>query len=240
MRLTFIGTSHGLPEPNRKCSCTLITVGQNNYFVDMGAQAMENLINMGIEPNSVKGIFFTHKHGDHTDGIINFYDLATWYYRECNPVIQFSSPEFINAINVWREACGESPREGITLETVKNGLTFDDGILKVTAVPTEHTSDSHAFLIEAEGKKVLFTGDLAYPEKDFPAIAYDNELECIIGEGAHFSILQYLPYLEKCKYKRFFLNHYPAFKNMDNLKTFRDTIAPIPFKLATDGLIVEI
>lgn len=240
MRLTFIGTSHGLPEANRKCSCTLITVGENNYFIDMGAQAMEDLKTMGIEPDSVKGIFFTHKHGDHTDGIVNFYDLATWYYRNCNPVIQFSSPEFINALNVWREACGESPREGITMETVKDGVTYDDGVLKVTAVPTMHTSDSHAFLVEAEGKKVLFTGDLAHPNEDFPAIAYEKEIDCIIVEGAHFSILDYLPHLEKCNYKRLFLNHYPAFGNMENIKKVRDAVAPVPFKLATDGLMVEI
>lgn len=205
----------------------------------MGAQAIENLINMGIEPKSVKGIFFTHRHGDHTDGIVNFYDLATWYYTDCNPVIQFSSPEFINAIKVWMNACGESLRDGITLDTIKDGLTYNDGILKVTSVPTQHTSDSHAFLVEAEGKKVLFTGDLAHPNDDFPAIAYENELECIIGEGAHFNIDDYLPHLEKCNYKSFYLNHYPAFYNMDKIHMVKKAIEPIPFRLATDGLTVE-
>ena len=36
MRLTFLGSSHGLPEANRKCSCILVEIGENRYLMDMG------------------------------------------------------------------------------------------------------------------------------------------------------------------------------------------------------------
>ena len=40
MKLTFIGSSHGIPEPHRKCSCLMVEAGKNIYFVDMGTNAL--------------------------------------------------------------------------------------------------------------------------------------------------------------------------------------------------------
>ena len=38
MRIVFFGSSHGVPEPNRKCSSAMVSVGENNYFIDMGVR----------------------------------------------------------------------------------------------------------------------------------------------------------------------------------------------------------
>ena len=48
MRITFIGTSHGVPEPERRCSCTMIETQGRYYFIDMGTQAIEDVIKRGI------------------------------------------------------------------------------------------------------------------------------------------------------------------------------------------------
>ena len=76
MKITFIGSSHGVPEPNRKCTCIMIEVGANVYFIDMGAPAIDELRTRGISIDAVKGVFITHMHGDHTDGLIQFIDLG--------------------------------------------------------------------------------------------------------------------------------------------------------------------
>ena len=44
MRLVFFGTSHGVPEPNRHCSCAMVECGEHRYFVDMGMMAMAELV----------------------------------------------------------------------------------------------------------------------------------------------------------------------------------------------------
>ena len=36
MKLTIMGSSHGIPEPNRSCTCFMIETGGDVYFVDMG------------------------------------------------------------------------------------------------------------------------------------------------------------------------------------------------------------
>ena len=53
MRITFIGASHGVPEPNRKCSCTLIEISGRYYFVDMGTPAIDHLVTAGIPVDAV-------------------------------------------------------------------------------------------------------------------------------------------------------------------------------------------
>ena len=76
MKIVFFGASHGVPEPNRRCSCAMIETGEARYFVDMGTQATEQLMTRGIPMDAVKTIFVSHMHGDHTDGLISFVDLC--------------------------------------------------------------------------------------------------------------------------------------------------------------------
>ena len=48
MKITFLGSSHGVPEAHRKCSCIMIEVGENIYFVDMGTPTIDELRKRGI------------------------------------------------------------------------------------------------------------------------------------------------------------------------------------------------
>ncbi|MBQ3638688.1 MAG: MBL fold metallo-hydrolase, partial [Clostridia bacterium] len=70
MRIILIGTSHGVPEPHRRCSSTLIEIGGAYYIVDMGTQTAEDLRRRGIPFEAVRAVLCTHPHGDHTDGLI--------------------------------------------------------------------------------------------------------------------------------------------------------------------------
>ena len=37
MKITFLGTSHGVPAADRYCSCTMLEVNGAHYFIDAGA-----------------------------------------------------------------------------------------------------------------------------------------------------------------------------------------------------------
>ena len=66
-------------------------------------------------------------------------------------------------------------------------MIFDDGNLKVTAIPVDHYQNAHAFLLEAEGKRVVFTGDLMADMPDYPKVitGSDVDLDVVVTEGAH-------------------------------------------------------
>ena len=233
MRITFIGASHGVPEPNRKCSCTMLEIKGRYYFIDMGTPAIAHLVTAGIPIDAVKGIFITHMHGDHTNGLIHFVDLLSWYFKTSDPIIFLPNTECTKIIGNWLKVNYTSPRD-LHYEEIQPGVIYNDGFLKVTAIQTLHTERSYAFFLEAEGKSILFTGDLRHPDQDFPVIAKEHETDLIVCESAHFNATDYLPHLRECKTKLIYVNHYQSMKIPAILQLAED-MGDIPVKLAYDG-----
>ncbi len=208
MKLTFIGSSHSVPEPHRKCSCIMLETGGNVYFIDMGTSAIDALRTRNISVDAVKGVFITHMHGDHTNGLIQFVDLITWYFRTPDPVICLPIPEAGQVIRDWLAVTLNVAKKEIHYRETQPGTVFDDGVLRVTAVATMHCHKSFSYIVEAEGKTVLFTGDLKHPSVDFPAPAMELPLDLIVCEAAHFEATSYLPVFEQCNIRNVCVTHY--------------------------------
>ena len=55
MKITFWGTSHGVPAHDRYCSCTLIESGDVFYLIDCGAPAVDlihrNHLDINVPPH---------------------------------------------------------------------------------------------------------------------------------------------------------------------------------------------
>ncbi len=209
MRLIFLGTSHGVPEKHRHCSCALVECGTNRYFVDMGMQAIDELITRDMAPDSVKGIFLTHLHGDHIDGLLSFVDLANWYFRTVDAAVFFPHERGIQALNGWFSTLNATLRP-MDFRVIQPGVIFDDGVLRVTACRTQHCDISYAFLLEevATGRKILFTGDLRSPDVDFPLPLLAERPQIVVCETAHFDAALYEPILKDSGAEKIIFNHY--------------------------------
>lgn len=208
MKITFVGTSHGVPEPNRKCSCIMLETGGNIYFIDMGTNPIDALRTRGISVDRVRGVFVTHMHGDHTNGLLPFVDLLTWFFRSADLVVCLPVPEAGTIIRSWLDMTLNTTQKEIRYRQTLPGTVFDDGTIRVTAVATQHCEKSFAYLVEAEGKTVLFTGDLKNPGIDFPAPAMERPLDLVVCESAHFQATDYLPVFEKCQIQKVCVTHY--------------------------------
>ena len=235
MRLTFLGTSHGVPEPNRKCSCTLLETGGRYYFIDMGATVVEDLVTRGISLNDVGGVFITHMHGDHTNGLPAFCDMLSWVrsWRDADPVFCLPDLAAQDALRAWVALNGVRMK-ALRFVQAGDGPCFDDGNLRVTAIPTQHCPGSHAYLAEAEGKAVLFTGDLRRPDIDFPAAAGQREIALAVCECAHFPADRYEMPLRVSRVRRVCFNHYTR-GNYAGLLALADTLPEIPMRIVSDG-----
>lgn len=208
MRLTFIGTSHGVPEPHRRCSSYLLEVNGAYYIIDMGTQTIEDLRRLGVPVDAVRLVICTHPHGDHTNGVISFVDLVNWYFKSASPTVLLPDEAMIPPLKAWIEVNQSgSLREGIALGTVREGVTYEDDRLKITAVHNQHCKNAFSFFVEAEGKRILFTGDLRHPTVDFPAPAFELECDLILCELAHFSADDCIPVFDKTKAKKILHTH---------------------------------
>ena len=100
MRITVLGSGHGVPEAHKKCTSILIEIGENRYFVDAGCDINMELANRRIPFESVKALFFTHPHTDHTDGLLPFVGILSWFYKKANPAIYVPDEKIANLVNV--------------------------------------------------------------------------------------------------------------------------------------------
>ena len=239
MKITMIGTSHGVPEVDgRRCSCALIEVEDRFYFIDMGTQAIEDLRVRHIPVEAVKGIFLTHMHGDHTNGLISFVDLCSWYFKEASPRIVIPEMIGVDVIKAWLMVNHNTLREDLEFQQTKEGLVYDDGVIAVTAYKTQHIEPSFAYLVEAENRRVLFTGDLKDPEIDFPIGAVQQHTHLVVAESAHFSHLKYLGILYQNEIDHLLITHYQP-KMVPDVWKLKERVN-VPVELATDGMEIRL
>lgn len=209
MRIIFNGTSHGVPEPHRRCSSYILEVGGSYYLIDFGTNVTEELRRRGIPMEAVRLAICTHPHGDHTDGLIQFADLLNWYFKQADPAILLPDERLIDPLKTWISVSsnGTPPRADLRIGVFGAGVAYEDENLRLTAIPTLHCVNSYAFLIEAAEKRILFTGDLQRPSVDFPQIAFETELDLIVCELAHFSPADCAPVFDRTRAKRILHSH---------------------------------
>jgi ribonuclease Z len=69
LHVTLCGAGGPLPDPIRSGPCLAIVAGRSLYLVDAGSGAARNLAKVGYQPAQVEGVFLTHFHSDHIDGL---------------------------------------------------------------------------------------------------------------------------------------------------------------------------
>ena len=154
---------------------------------------------------------------------------------QTDPVMLLPEQDVIDLLKQWLPTVNHSPLRELRFACYKEGVIYDDGVLKVTAIRTQHIAVSYAFLLEAEGRKVLFTGDLHHGSPtDFPEIAYSTHLDMVFCESAHFPVTEYKPIFAKCDIGKVCIQHYsPRFDSL--LRGFIEEMKPLPVVIASDG-----
>lgn len=240
MKITIVGSGHGVPEAHKQCTSILFDVGGRLYFVDAGCDINMALANRRLETDNVKGIFITHPHNDHIDGLYPFLGLLGWFYKKSNPAVYVPNEKCANLVHVYLETFGAKLRPEQKLSVVGDGVIYDDGYFKVTSFSTQHCPCSHAYLIEAEGKRILCSGDLKRPDIDFPAV---DDIDVAILEGAHFNVTLYTDVIKSKNIRSVYLNHYGNYIgqiNGANFQTLKADIDPVPAYLTTDGFEITL
>ncbi len=242
MKITFIGTSHGVPEKGRACSCTMIEINDAIYLVDAGGPVIDWFKNNDKDVNKIKAIFTTHAHGDHVNGLIPIVDLVNWYYKNASFDIYVTEQPIADAICGYTSLVEGAPicSDRLRFKTVDKDFVYDDGNIRVTLIPTKHMEKegrpTYAILISAEGKKIVLSGDLSYKleKKDLPAIVSESETDLFVCEMAHFGVEHVLPYLDTCLSKKVCFTHVFPHSKLDEIRALDGKYA-FPVITPSDG-----
>ena len=229
MKITFLGTSHGVPAADRYCSCMMVEAGDAIYFVDAGAPVIDEILRRGKDINNVRAVFTTHSHGDHTNGILHLADLANWYYKKSSIDFYFTEQDVADAFDKLIELIGVAREtERIRFNTVTPDFVYQDENIKVTLIPTKHMANlnrpTYSIMVEADGKKVLFSGDFSYMlrHNDVPEVLAKEDIDAFICEMAHFGVEQLMPYLKTCKAKSVYFTHIFPYHRFDEIKAVQN------------------
>ena len=223
MKITFLGTSHGVPEKDRYCTCIMLESGGAIYFIDAGAPMIDFLVNKGKSINDLRAVFTTHVHSDHTVGLVHLVNLMNWYYKKSAAEIFITEQEHIDATARWTYTAGDGyiDEERIRFKIPYEGCVYQDENIKVEYIPTAHMKNSYAILVTEGEKRVLFGGDLSHGlrKRDVPPLISEN-IDGFVCELAHFTMDELTPYLDGCNSKRvFFIHVKPArYESIEKIK----------------------
>lgn len=215
----------------------LLETEENAYLIDLGAPIGTLLKNIDYPFKKIKAAFITHMHSDHVLNAPEYMELCNW----CGGERYLYLPEGIKEIEDWDYAMhGEElyARGCCKLKPVQQGVFYEDGIITVEAIPTKHLKRgiSYAYEICAEGKRVLFSGDLTDSFEDFPQTG--REYDAVVCELTHFDVGLALEALNQVNTKIIIFNHVRD----DKVKMLEECADRVTFSyhIANDGDIVQI
>ena len=231
MKLTFFGTSHGAPEIGRFCSGTLLETDGVSYVIDCGAPVDALMLNRGKRFEDLRGVFITHMHEDHMGTLPAMVKEFGHYHPTAHAHFFLPEEAALDALRIWQNAMhGTWDEDRVVFGTSKPGVFFEDEHVRVTGIQTDHIPGyptyAYAMELKAEGKRVLFTGDMRGDLKDFPAAAHTENWDVIVSELTHFHIEQHLEAFLKCRTKTLIFNH----KIEYNIEKMEEILPKLPFE----------
>ena len=192
----------------------MIESGGSIYLIDAGSPVMNQLTNMDRRLKEIRAVFITHTHNDHLIGLIDMVDMIGCTKTEAE--IDFYLPEqnAIDAIkNYLSVTSGILNEKDARMKLYDSSFVYEDENIRLIPFETGHLAKkgrpSYGYILECEGKRVIFSGDLSYllEMKDFPKAAKELESDLFVCEMAHFDFEFLRPHLKECKTKRLVFNH---------------------------------
>ena len=191
MKLTTLGASR---EVGR--SAFLLEIENKKLILDYGVQIREPMTwPLHVNPKEVDGIILSHAHLDHSGGVPSFYvsnEIKTYCTKPTAQISNLLIDDFINLSNDVRKQY--LPYQHQELERMQENVVeigmnseFNIGNVKVSFMNAGHMPGSVSIVIEGEGKRVVYTGDINSSDQNLVkgADTKYGEVDLLITEATY-------------------------------------------------------
>lgn len=199
MKIHFFGTCAGTePMPGRKHVSFAVENDGQLYWFDAGEGCSYTAHLMGLDLMSVRSIFISHSHMDHVGGLGNLLwnirklDTLTGKMAGKNIDVFLANEKTWNGIMqlLSQTEGGFKTTFSINRKGISDGIIYNENGLCVKAlhnthlgVPDDGQWMSFSFRIEAEGRSIVFSGDLGAIDDIDPLI---DDCDLLLMETGHF------------------------------------------------------
>ena len=223
IRIRFLGTCSGTePMPGRHHSAVVLEVNGFYYWFDAGENCSHFAYTSGIDMTHVRAIFISHMHIDHIGGLANlFFTIAKVEKMQKLSHINGNSYDVfapdLQKLQAVKLVSGISstPAKGVRFaeHEVRDGVIFADENVRVTALHNAHLKEtgengfhSYSYLIESEGKRIVYSGDVATPSELDPYVTAGCDL--LMMETGHHKVSDVCGYVKERGISRVLFTHH--------------------------------
>jgi ribonuclease Z len=174
LAVILLGTGYPRPDANHAGASTAIVAGDRWFVVDAGRGATMRIAGTQLQYKDLQAIFLTHFHSDHTAGLPDLF-ITSWQFGRKTRPLELYGPRgvsrlanamlefFDDDIHYRRDLLEKHPAAGATIKThvVREGVVYDDGVVRVTAFAVDHRPVEPAFgyRFNSGGRSIVISGD---------------------------------------------------------------------------------
>jgi ribonuclease Z len=173
--VVLVGTGGPELTPSREGEATLVQAHGQMLLFDAGRGVLDGLYRSRVRPQDVTRVFLTHLHSDHIEGLPGLW-MTPWFLLGRTAKLEVWGPvgtkqmvdgmRAMFAHDVEHRPNAVAKREGldVLVHEVNAGVAYDEGGVRVTAIPVEHADGDPAFAyrVDTGDAKILLTGDCTY------------------------------------------------------------------------------
>jgi ribonuclease Z len=178
LHVGFCGTGSPLPSRERAGACTVVIAGGTLFVFDTGDGAGEVLSLMGLPLGKIEGVWLTHLHSDHFEGLGPL-ALQRWVGTSASTPLAVAGPpgtekvaqgltlayQTDSGFRIAHHGTGVVPPSGvgITGSVIAPGIVYDKGGVRITAFAVNHApvAPAYGYRVDWGGRSVTISGDTA-------------------------------------------------------------------------------
>jgi ribonuclease BN (tRNA processing enzyme) len=162
MRVTVLGSSASYAGAGQACAGHLVESGGTRILLDCGNGVLSNLSKIA-DPLTLAAVFITHAHPDHFCDLYALQALLRYAPEGPAPALDVYLPEglFGRMQCLLSDRGAEQFAEAFRPHELVEDAWYEVGPLSVKSHHVDHTPPSYAFVVEADGARLAYTGDTA-------------------------------------------------------------------------------
>ncbi|MFT4519520.1 MAG: ribonuclease Z [Halioglobus sp.] len=203
LHLALCGAGGPLPDPKRSGACVLVIAGDKLFVVDAGTNGLRNINRMRYPTGRIEGVFLTHFHSDHIDGLGEMATIRWVSEGNTSPLPVYGPEGVAQVVKGFNTAYAQdavyrndhhgdavAPPSGTGMVAHPFPLpasrelrtVFVDGDLTIQALAVDHepVNPAVAYLFTYKGRTILVSGDTA---KSDNIEMYAQDIDLLVHEA---------------------------------------------------------